>query len=163
MLRAVVAIGATAQWVATDDASAGMPPAAAAQLIENLRTRFLPFMIEAAPATFFTDDDRQTARDAQREFLEFASRDADPDGAVTILERIYASDLRPLLPNIVAPVLLVHGGNDLLTPPAAAELMRELIPVAQIDVISGAGHLPMLTNPDAVAASIRRFLEARSD
>lgn len=48
------------------------------------------------------------------------------------------------------PVLILCGEYDSLTPVKRHEFMAELIPFARLEVITGAGVLPALEQPDAV-------------
>ncbi len=49
---------------------------------------------------------------------------------------------------ISSSVRLLHGGHDRVCPPAAAELLAEAIPGAELTVWPEAGHAPFLTQPD---------------
>lgn len=72
--------------------------------------------------------------------------------ATTFYERV--ADL----PNIKAPVLLVYGGADKLTPPSIGERMQQQIPDATLEVIDGAGHLVNIEQPDAFNRIVLQFL-----
>jgi pimeloyl-[acyl-carrier protein] methyl ester esterase len=49
---------------------------------------------------------------------------------------------------ISCPVRLLHGGRDRVCPPAAAELLAESLPQAELTIWPEAGHAPFLTQPD---------------
>lgn len=69
-----------------------------------------------------------------------------------------ALDLRPLLPTIRTPVLLIGGDRDRIVPPAAeAELERGLPDVRRIE-FAACGHYPQYTHPGATAAAVAAFL-----
>ncbi|CAA9389171.1 MAG: Hydrolase, alpha/beta fold family [uncultured Rubellimicrobium sp.] len=57
------------------------------------------------------------------------------------------------------PALVLHGAEDRLVPLDRARLMAELMPGARLEIIPGAGHLPVLEQPDATNAALRRWLE----
>lgn len=57
------------------------------------------------------------------------------------------------------PTLILMGEDDRLCPRDRHELMHELIPGSRLVVISGAGHLPTLEQPEATTAELRRWLE----
>lgn len=61
---------------------------------------------------------------------------------------------------IRVPTLILVGSEDKLTPPKYATFLHEHIAGSQLAVIPDAGHMLMLEAPEAVAAEIRRFLEA---
>ena len=60
------------------------------------------------------------------------------------LVRLVNQDLRPLLPRIAAPTLLVWGDRDVETPLADGREMERLIPDAGLVVFEGAGHFAYL-------------------
>ena len=53
---------------------------------------------------------------------------------------------------ISCPVRLLHGGRDRVCPPAAAELLAESLPQAELTIWPEAGHAPFLTQPDRFRA-----------
>jgi len=58
---------------------------------------------------------------------------------------------------IAVPTLCLVGEEDGATPPALVQEMAGLIPGARCEVISGAGHLPCIEQPDVVAELIETF------
>lgn len=59
------------------------------------------------------------------------------------------------------PALLVHGARD-PRPPRAIDELAQAIPHAEVSIIDGAGHIPWLERPGAVATVLRRWLVDRS-
>ena len=83
-----------------------------------------------------------------------------------VIQRVLASTLFPwrgwaLLPQIVAPTLIVGGQLDLIVPIVALQRMRAELPNAQLDIVRYARHLPQLERPAAVNRGIERFVEGR--
>lgn len=73
-----------------------------------------------------------------------------------ILVNVVNEDLTQLLPEIKQSTLLIWGTLDTATPISDAEKMEELIPLAGLARIEGAGHFSFLDNPvlfDAIIAS----------
>jgi pimeloyl-ACP methyl ester carboxylesterase len=60
---------------------------------------------------------------------------------------------------IEAPTLLVWGARDRLVPPALAESWRSAIPDARLEVVAGAGHVPMLETPERFNELLHDFLD----
>jgi 3-oxoadipate enol-lactonase len=58
------------------------------------------------------------------------------------------------------PTLVVVGEADGLTPPAQARAMADSIPGARLAIISGAGHLPPMEQPEATTATLQEFLRS---
>jgi pimeloyl-ACP methyl ester carboxylesterase len=69
-----------------------------------------------------------------------------------------ATDLRPHLPAVRVPVLVLHGTLDPRAPRPVAEGLAAGIPGARLEVIEGAGHDLNTEAPDAVTEALRRFL-----
>jgi pimeloyl-ACP methyl ester carboxylesterase len=71
---------------------------------------------------------------------------------------IASTDLRPVLPTIRQPVLLICGDNDpLIGKSCEADLMRGLPNVARAEIES-CGHLPAFTHPEVYAEIVEQFL-----
>jgi pimeloyl-ACP methyl ester carboxylesterase len=71
---------------------------------------------------------------------------------------IHRLDLRPILPAIAQPVLMVCGDRDPLVSKACeAELMQGLPRVARAE-IEQCGHVPQFTHPEVLAEVVRQFL-----
>ena len=71
---------------------------------------------------------------------------------------IHRLDLRPILPTIAQPMLMVCGDHDpLVGKTCEAELKRGLPMVARAE-IEHCGHLPHLTHPEVLAEVVRQFL-----
>lgn len=56
------------------------------------------------------------------------------------------------------PLLMIAGAEDPLVPVRRQDFAAQLAPHAQLAVIEGAGHLPMLEQPEAVTDRITAFL-----
>jgi pimeloyl-ACP methyl ester carboxylesterase len=57
-------------------------------------------------------------------------------------------DLRHAMEHVRVPALVVVGDLDRVTPPATALAMTRALPSARLVVLRGAGHLPMLEQPE---------------
>lgn len=69
-----------------------------------------------------------------------------------------STDYRDLLPDVRAPVLIVHGDRDSGVPVVRARAAAAAIPDAELDVVAGAGHWVQRDQPDLVIAAMLRFL-----
>ena len=74
------------------------------------------------------------------------------------LVRLVNEDLRPLLPDISCPTLLIWGENDTATPLSDGQEMARLIPDAGLCVIRGAGHFAFVERPFEVHRILHSFL-----
>ncbi|MFO7167100.1 MAG: alpha/beta hydrolase [Chloroflexota bacterium] len=79
----------------------------------------------------------------------------------TTLQRAVASmwrtDLRPELPRLTVPTLIVHGGRDEIVNPNQADLFNN-IPSAQVVVMPESRHFPFLDEAELFNEVLLRFL-----
>ncbi|HEU4557663.1 MAG TPA: alpha/beta hydrolase [Longimicrobium sp.] len=110
------------------------------------------FAYETAPPTRWGDP----------RFLPVIWRDALVAGPFTVLRglrNILRDDVRPLLPLITAPTLIVWGARDGLVPLEHGRLMRETIPGSRLLVIPRAYHNCMVDRPDEFNEAVLRFMD----
>jgi pimeloyl-ACP methyl ester carboxylesterase len=67
-------------------------------------------------------------------------------------------DMRPGLPSINCPTLVLCGRLDQITLPAGHMAMAEAIPGADLVILGGCGHLAPLERPQAVTDALRSWL-----
>ncbi|MBK9128714.1 MAG: alpha/beta fold hydrolase [Phycisphaerales bacterium] len=67
-------------------------------------------------------------------------------------------DSIPTLPEIRVPTLVICGEEDAISPPEMMRAMHALIPDSRFVLISGAGHVPPVEQPNAFAAALGTFL-----
>ncbi|MCW5874014.1 MAG: alpha/beta fold hydrolase [Anaerolineales bacterium] len=67
-------------------------------------------------------------------------------------------DSTPLLRQISAPTLVVHGEEDQVIPKSEAEAMAAAIPGSQLHLIAQAGHVPNLEQPEEFNRIVEGFL-----
>ncbi|QRM29221.1 alpha/beta fold hydrolase [Microvirga sp. VF16] len=67
-------------------------------------------------------------------------------------------NVRPHLPSIACPTLVMVGRQDRWSPLAQHEEMASLIPGAELVVIEDSGHMSLLEQPDQVSEALLRFL-----
>ncbi|MCE2916062.1 MAG: alpha/beta hydrolase [Rubrivivax sp.] len=71
------------------------------------------------------------------------------------------ADLRPLLPRITAPTLVLCGDADQITPLEHAREIAHLLPDAELQLVPGTGHLPTLEQPARVLERLLPWLAAQ--
>ncbi len=81
------------------------------------------------------------------------------DGYIGVCAALRDSDLTADAGRIDVPTLVVCGAQDGATPPEMVEAFAGLIPGAAFAAIDGAGHLPSIEQPQALADRITAFLE----
>jgi pimeloyl-ACP methyl ester carboxylesterase len=68
------------------------------------------------------------------------------------------TDLRPVLPTIDVPTLVLHGEADARSPRTNAEALHAAISTSQLAVLPRLGHACVVEDPEACATAIRRFV-----
>jgi DNA-binding SARP family transcriptional activator/pimeloyl-ACP methyl ester carboxylesterase len=84
---------------------------------------------------------------------------ADREVAAGYLEVLYGTDVTALLPDVRAPVLVLHYRGDRLIPFRGGQLMAAGLPDATFLPLDGAWHLPDVADLDRVAGAIAEFLD----
>jgi len=84
---------------------------------------------------------------------------ASAEVAAALLESVYATDLRDVLPRISAPAVVVHRRQDRAMPFAQGREVAALVPRARLVALEGELHLPWLGDRDAVLAAVTAFLD----
>jgi pimeloyl-ACP methyl ester carboxylesterase len=69
------------------------------------------------------------------------------------------SDLRPTLPAIKCPTLVLVGDGDELTPPELSQELAAGIPGSRLVTIADSGHLSTLEQPEAVNEALVEWME----
>ncbi len=73
---------------------------------------------------------------------------------------IHRADSRPRLGDIVVPTLILAGEHERVCPLELHREMADGIPGSEYRIIPHAGHFALLENPAAIAAHVRRWLNA---
>ena len=82
---------------------------------------------------------------------------ASPGMARTTIEAAFRIDVRPILPTLIAPTLVIHAREDLM-PVQGSRYLADHIPGARYLEVDGAAHAPWFTEPDKILTGIEEFL-----
>jgi pimeloyl-ACP methyl ester carboxylesterase len=85
---------------------------------------------------------------------------AGPRVVLRSISQILRDDVRPLLPSVRVPTLVVWGEHDTVVPLADAHTLASTIDGARLEIIAGAAHNPMIDRPAEFAERVLRFLGA---
>ena len=80
--------------------------------------------------------------------------------AIKLYQAVDEVDLRPHLPALQQPTLILHGEADVILPVASSQWLASVLPHSELHILAGAGHVPTVTRPAAVAAQIEAFFPA---
>jgi hypothetical protein len=85
---------------------------------------------------------------------------ASPGMARATLEAMFRIDVRPILPTISAPTLVIHARDD-AAPVQSGRYLTDHIPGARYLEVEGVDHAPWFTEPDRILTGIEEFLTGR--
>ena len=83
---------------------------------------------------------------------------ASPGMARASFEAAFLIDVRPILPTITAPTLVIHAREDPAVPVQGGRYLADHIPGARYLEVEGVDHAPFLTEPDKILTGIEEFL-----
>jgi pimeloyl-ACP methyl ester carboxylesterase/class 3 adenylate cyclase len=83
---------------------------------------------------------------------------ASPGMARASLEASFRLDVRPILPTITAPTLVIHAREDPVVPVQCGRYLADHIPGARYLEVDGVDHMPWFTEPNKVLVGIEEFL-----
>lgn len=125
--------------------------------IKAVREGGLAAVADAVVAGWLTEPFRQREPDATAR-LKAMLLAAPVEGYLACCEALSTLDQRAMLPKIWAPTLVIAGSQDKATPVEAGELIRSLIPGAQMKVLEAA-HISNVEQADAFTDSVVHFLQ----
>ena len=73
-------------------------------------------------------------------------------------ETAFRLDVRPILPTLTAPTLVIHAREDHAAPVQGGRYLADHIPGARYLEVEGVDHAPFLTEPDKILTEIEEFL-----
>jgi pimeloyl-[acyl-carrier protein] methyl ester esterase len=82
-----------------------------------------------------------------------------PPALAAGLQLLSATDLRHQLAAVQQSALVLHGGRDAITPPAAGAWLAHTLPVARLAMIPTAAHAPFISDPSAFALQVVEFCD----
>lgn len=105
----------------------------------------------AVVARWLTDAGRAAHPD-QVEWLAAMVAATPAEGYASCCTALEHMDLRPDLPQVIAPTLVIGGAQDPGMPPAHQQAIAEAIPGARLQILDHAAHLASFERADAVNA-----------
>jgi class 3 adenylate cyclase len=150
---ALILANTAAKFVAADDYPAGLPAEAA----ETVLAQVVQFWgTDATVAMLFPS----RAGDARfrRWYAKFQRTGASPSVATAFLRAMMEVDVRPILPLIQAPTLVLHRRNLQLIPIEHGRYLADHIPGAMLVELPGADGALMWETPELALDQIERFV-----
>ncbi len=136
----------------------GLRPAAstAAAVLRDSVRHCTPWPAAALFSARFRDERPEQVE----EFMPFFGRDRASPWTAAMQALAAACFARAgALERIAAPTLVLHGSEDVISPPANARLLATGIPGAQLRIVSGAAHAVPLEQPRATARLVLAWVD----
>jgi len=95
---------------------------------------------------------------SMRQLAMLERMSASPGMARATLESAFRIDVRPILPTITAPTLVIHAREDPAVPVQGGRYLADHIPGARYLEVDGVDHAPWLDEPDRILTGIEEFL-----
>ena len=113
-----------------------------------------PFGIEARAPTLAADPEFRSW------WATYLRMGASPASAVALTRMNADIDVRPILPSVRVPTLILHRQDDRCLLLAEGKYLADRIPNAQFVMLSGADHLPFVGDQESVLHPIETFLNS---
>jgi pimeloyl-[acyl-carrier protein] methyl ester esterase len=155
-VKQLILISTTPCFAKRDDWKWGMEHKLLQLFLENLKLNYATTINRFLTLQMCGD------RDASKILLQlrkhfFQRAEPDPDALLKGLRILQESDLRDRMGAIKQPVLLLHGENDVITHPAAADWMHQQLSQSQRVLFSHCGHAPFLSYPEQFVTCLNEF------
>ena len=157
-LAALVFVSGTSRFTVADDYPYGLPSFEARGLALRLKKDYEKAVRDFISGMFTETELLQGCYGrmfSEKIYGEFPRRHA----AQESLKSLASADLRPVLPSVELPVLLIHGSNDVICPPTASRFMAAHLSLARLEIVEGAGHAPFLSRPTEFMTLLRKFID----
>jgi 3-oxoadipate enol-lactonase len=119
----------------------------------------VPLLLDRMEPIFFSRATRESRPLVVRAFRErLAAMDPPSVGHAVDAVIFGRQDLRPRLPEIRVPTVVICGADDSATPVDRSRAIADAIPGATLELIGGAGHLSAWERPDEANRLISAFL-----
>ncbi|MXS82637.1 pimeloyl-ACP methyl ester esterase BioH [Nitrosomonas oligotropha] len=149
-------ISTTPCFAKRDDWEWGMERKLLQLFLENLKLNYTTTINRFL--TLQMSGDRDASKILSQLRKNFFQRGEPDSGALEKGLRILQhSDLRERIVTIKQPVLIVHGENDVITHPAAADWMHRQLPQSRHVMFAHCGHAPFLSYPEQFVAHLNAF------
>jgi class 3 adenylate cyclase/pimeloyl-ACP methyl ester carboxylesterase len=152
-ISALVLVNTCAHYVQEEDYPWGLPPEGLDRLVDSLKEIW---------GTSATVEMVAPSRAADERFKAWYARSArvgvGPDVVADFVRASFEADLRPLLPSISCPTLILHREGNRFIQVGAGRYLAEHIPDAHLVILPGTEQPFFVGDTDAVADEIEEFL-----
>ena len=114
-------------------------------------------MIEASVRNVYGDPSRITPELIDR-YYELTLREGNRAALRARFEQSRGGEFAAEIPRVVAPTLILWGGQDRLIPPSQGQRFHDDIRGSQLVTFADLGHVPHEEDPARTVAAVQRFL-----
>ena len=151
----LVMVGPSPRYVDDVDYVGGFGEEDILDMLDSLASNYLGWSAAMAPAIMGNSERPELGEELTESFCRMDPRVARQFARVTFL-----SDLRPVLPQVATPTLVLQCRSDLIAPIEVGEYVRDALPDALMVLLEATGHCPHLSAPDATRHAIEEFVLA---
>jgi len=114
------------------------------------------FIKTKAQSTFY--DPATATKEMVDEVFETVNDRSKAIRVVVTAKSAVRNNLEDKIKNILAPVLLVWGKQDIITPSWVGEKFHSILPNSRLEILDKCGHAPMMERPDLFNGILDDFL-----
>jgi pimeloyl-[acyl-carrier protein] methyl ester esterase len=155
----LVLVATTPRFTAAPDWPYGMKVAAITKMATQLREDYQKTVRDFLDLQVRGSVEGASVIEQLRDALSVHGQ-AKPEALESGLTTLATSDLRPTLPHVRTPTLVIAGQNDRITAPGASRVLATALPDAQFVEMRRAAHAPFLSHRREFTAVLERFLGA---
>ncbi len=156
-IHRLLLVAATPRFAASPDWPHGMQPALIAKLATQLSNDYQRTVSDFLELQVRGSVEGEDVLEQLRNAL-FVHGQAKPEALQAGLNTLAMSDLRPTLPHVNLPALVISGQHDRITSPAASRALAQALPDAIYVEMRRAAHAPFLSHRPEFAALVDKFL-----
>ncbi|KAG0607884.1 hypothetical protein M758_8G062400 [Ceratodon purpureus] len=151
----LILLGASPRYLNDESYVGGFEQQDLDQVYDSMRADFQAWVSAFAPLAVGADVNSR----AVQEFRRTLSK-TKPEVAVHILQAVFQSDLRSILPQVTVPCHVVQSIKDITVPVQVAEYFRKhLGGSTTVELLQTEGHLPQLSAPETVVPMLLRCID----
>jgi class 3 adenylate cyclase len=149
----LVLVDCFARYTEAPDYPIGVPPARVDEVLSEADAAMGRGLMIDLFAPSVAGDER-----FRRIWARYERQSASPGSTIATVRLLYASDVRPLLPLIKAPTLVIHRADALEFPAAYGRFLGAHIPGATYVELPGADNLIWAGDQEAMLSEIQAFV-----
>lgn len=150
----LVLLGGSARYLNDGGYTGGFGPDDAEAILRSVEANYPLWAATVSPAMVGAEPRAGLSDEFERRLCRLS-----PDFVHSFLRMALASDVRPLLPQVAVPCLILQTRADPLTPAAASRYLHTHLPNSTLEELEVSGNMPHLNAPVRTAQAILDYLE----